>query len=661
VRARILAAVVLFLAGSTLLAQGTGDVIGMHDLGPGSKSPITGARTDFCTYCHAPHSGIVASTAPLWNQTLTMQTYTTYTSPTYNETGNPQPLLGSDSNLCLSCHDGTVAPGATAVSGQVTMTGSMYSYDVLGTNLQSSHPFSLVLPINDAPDLVATLASKGTTADPTGAVKLINGNIECTSCHDPHVQGKDQVAQNFLVRDSSKGTMCLACHDPNRVVEGQTNPLSGWYTSIHATATDAVQNLPYPTLDANACLSCHTDHNAASAPWLLRGAGDQVCLNCHSATTTEVNVATSNLANLRSLGRGMKAKPSIIAPASVIARLNIAEEYAKISHPASSGVNPLQAKMAGNKTQNQSIVKPNTPDLSGCIDCHDPHAVQSVTSFSPAPAIRVSQAAVNGISEKDGATVVRPAKNQFETCLRCHGTDQNKPVNTAKFGYLPSRQAASGDPLNVIPQFSNTAASSHPVFHPRSSTLPQPSLLANMWNLDGTTQGRAMGVQILCTDCHNSDDNREFGGKGPNGPHGSKWPHILERRYEFSQAAAPGQLINNLYPNPDLSVNGPYALCGKCHNLSNILHDESFKQHSTHINAGFSCSVCHTAHGMGITSDNPTGERLVNFDLNVVGPNGNAPILYTRGTNTCTLTCHNVAHGADGSIKVAAGGSLRSK
>ena len=78
--------------------------------------------------------------------------------------------------------------------------------------------------------------------------------------------------------------------------------------------------------------------------------------------------------------------------------------------------------------------------------------------------------------------------------------------------------------------------------HASSSSLPQPSLLPNMLNLDGIKQGRAMGTQILCTDCHNSDDNREFGGTGANGPHGSKWTHILERRYEFSQARAPGQL-----------------------------------------------------------------------------------------------------------------------
>ena len=54
--------------------------------------------------------------------------------------------------------------------------------------------------------------------------------------------------------------------------------------------------------------------------------------------------------------------------------------------------------------------------------------------------------------------------------------------------------------------------------------------------------------------------------------------------------------------------------------------------HSVHVSQdGFSCSVCHTAHGMGASSPDVTGERLVNFDVNVVGDNG-APIAYNRGT-----------------------------
>jgi predicted CXXCH cytochrome family protein len=579
----------------------------------------------------------------LWNQTLTLQSYAPYTSTTYHETGSARPILGSDSNLCLSCHDGTVAPGNTAVSGQVTMTGSMNSPDVLGSNLTSSHPFSLVLPMTDAADLVATLV-KGQTADTTGAVRLINGNIECTSCHDPHVQARDPVAQNFLVKDSSKGSMCLACHDPNRVLQGQTNPLAGWPQSIHATATDAVSNLPYPTLDQNACINCHTDHNAPGAQWLLHGAGDQVCLNCHSGSTGSAGLAGASVLN-----RSANRIPGVIAAGTMRARLDIASEYDKIGHPSSSSSSGLQMKMM---SKNQAVV-PNTPNQSGCVDCHDPHAVQTATGSTVAPGVRSSQRQVMGISEKDGMTVIRPAQNQFETCLVCHGNSANRLGSATKYGYIPTRLGSAGDPRNLLPQFNVTAASSHPVFHPRTSPLPQPSLLSNMWNLDGTTKGRAMGVQIFCTDCHNSDDNREFGGSGPNGPHGSKWTHILERRYEFSQAAVPGQPVTNLFPSPDLSVNGPYALCGKCHNLSNIMQNASFTKHASHTNAGLSCSTCHTAHGMGSTSANTSGQRLVNFDINVVAPNGGLPITYNQGSQTCTLTCHNMVHNPDGSVVAA--------
>jgi predicted CXXCH cytochrome family protein len=650
-RLKLLFACVVVLATGTLFAQITGEVIGMHDLSPGSASPITGARPGSCSYCHAPHSGLASGRA-LWNQTLTKQVYSLYTSSTYHQTG-AQPVLGADSNLCLSCHDGTVGVGQTIVSGKVTTTGSMYSTDVFGTNLQSSHPFSVVLPIKDAPSLVESLASKGTTADPTGAIKLIGGNIECTSCHNPHVQAKDLVAQYFLAKDSSSGAMCLACHDPNRVVTGQTNPLAGWSTSIHATSNATVQNVPYPTLSVNACFSCHTDHNAGGASWLLRSAGDQDCLNCHSGT------ATANAANVNPFGRNLAAPaPSLVGPAKAMPSLNVAAEYSKVGHPMSTGKTPLLVRTPARNRGETLSVSPNTPDQSGCTDCHEPHAIGSSGALTVAPALRAAQKAVWGVSEKDGTTIVRPAQYQFQTCLRCHGAKSRNLTNAAKYGYTPVRLALAVEPMNVIPQFGASAGSSHPVFYPRRSSLPQPSLLPNMWNLNGTTQGRAVGTQIFCTDCHNSDDNREFGGTGPIGPHGSKWGHILERRYEFSQAPAPGQLITNLFPTPDLSANGPYALCGKCHNLSNIMQNASFAKHALHINAGFSCSTCHTAHGVGSSSANASGQRLISFDTNVVAPNGGSPVSYNQGPNTCTLTCHNAAHNPNGSVKLGGAGGI---
>jgi len=607
---RALLAAFLLLMGELAGAQITSDALGVHNLGPGSSSPVTGARPDACAYCHAPHSGLNLG---LWNQKLTTQSYSTYTSNT-EKNQTTQPLLGGVSNQCLSCHDGTVAVGATVAYGQVVTRGAMNPADVFGGNMQSSHPFSLALPLQDSIDLTASLVASGKTADTTGAVKLINGNIECTSCHNPHVQAKDPVSLNFLVKDSSNGQLCLACHDPARTMSGQANPLADWATSIHAVSQSKISASAkvgsYATVAADACNSCHAPHNASGPARLLRGQNEQDCIACHNGGTN-------------------------ISPLPVYA--NVFAEYAtpKVGHPFPASTSPHDA------TENVLL---NNNRHATCVDCHNAHGSEQVTSFLPAPTIRTSQKNIAGVSAADGTTLLTPAVNQYENCLRCHGTSAGKQVLPI-YGYFAVRGVAAGDPLNLIPQFAQTSTSSHPVTHTRSSVLPQPSLLQNLLNLDGITQGRAMGTQIFCTDCHNSDDNREFGGTGANGPHGSRWTHILERRYEMSQATVPGGLINNLFPNPDTSVNGPYALCSKCHDMANqVMKNTSFNDHANHINAGVSCSTCHTAHGMGATSGQTSGERLVNFDVNVVAPLPGSPISYTRATNSCTLVCHNVKH-----------------
>jgi predicted CXXCH cytochrome family protein len=635
----------------TAAAQISTDVLGQHAFGPGATGPVQGTLAAPCQYCHAPHSGLNNA---LWNQKLTTQTYTAYTSSTYVEKGNTTVPPMTNTNLCLSCHDGTVAAGTSIVYGQIA-SGALLATDTIAT-LQSSHPVSLMLPLTDAADLLAGV-SGGTTGNP--AVVMTQGNIECTTCHNPHVETVDPVAKQFLAMNGSNGALCLSCHDPNRVLNGVTSPLNGWAQSIHATSTATVQNLPYATLAANACINCHTDHNAAGADWLLQGAGDQVCLNCHSSTAANANATSpSNGVSVTGL-RPSKPAPRLMGPAAMMAKLNIASEYAKVGHTAANPGNlasPPAAtpKLIKGTAAGQAPATPNDPTLSGCTDCHNPHAVQAVGSFSGAPASRPTQARVSGLSE-NGSTLVKAAPDQYETCLRCHGARSVKTAS-AKFGYEPTRSGAGGEPLNLVPQFSASARSAHPVARNRMGILPQPSLRQNMLNLDGSTQGRAMGDRIFCTDCHNSDDNREFGGSGPAGPHGSKWSHILERRYEFSQAITPGGAISMLNPTPDLGSRGPYALCAKCHDLQNVVQNTSFRQHGEHINSGFGCSTCHTAHGMESNGVNSSGERLVNFDLNVVAASSGLPISYSRGSDTCTLTCHNAVHHPDGTVTTATAG-----
>lgn len=649
--------VTIVTASLTEAQAPTTDAIGVHDMGPFGQSPITGSLTT-CEYCHAPH-GAHPDLQPLWSQKLSAVTsYTLYSDPTMvNQV--QEPLLGSASNLCLSCHDGTVAPGQTSPYGNIKMTGSMNSQDVFGTNLQSMHPFNFKLPLQSAPNLLPSLTSSGTTGNP--AVKLVNGNVQCTTCHEPHVQYIDPVAQDFLVMNNANSALCLACHvsAPNEMTSASTrsvgeagtgiranlsgkastkfNPFPYWSNSAHKIASYKVTNKtaqlgPYGNTLQNACLSCHSPHNALGAASLLNGPTQSVpnmdpttqsCITCHNG--------------------GSNISPAIP---------NVFAEFAKIGHPFPTGKNQHSA------TESEVL---NNNRHATCVDCHDAHASTQTASFA-STTIRGSQFGAVGISASDGVTVVSPAADQFETCLRCHGVSAGKQI-LPSFGYLPTR-AIAGDPLNVIQQFSVTARSSHPVMHDSNSPFQQPSLLKFMWNLDGHTQGRAINTRILCTDCHNSDDNREFGGRGPNGPHGSRFSHILERRYEFSQVApgspptaGPGTTIQNLLPAiVDPAAGGPYSLCAKCHNLSNIMSNASFGQHALHINAGFSCSVCHTAHGIGTSSAGISGERLVSFDLGVVAQNDstNAPISYNRDTNTCTLKCHNFNHNANGTVGPAA-------
>ena len=623
---RLLCVASLLLSGLAFSQQPPADVLGVHNLSPGTGATIYVPTGNLgCTYCHAPHSGLGGVT-PLWNQQLSKATYTPYSSTTYHQTGNTQPPLGITSSLCLSCHDGTVAVGQTAAYGKVTTVGSWLPGDTFGQDLTSSHPFSLVTPMKDSANLQASLVSSGTTADPLQKVKLVNGNVECTSCHDPHTQSIDTVAQDFLVRDGSSGQICLACHDPNRSVQGQTNYLAGWSTGVHHSATNKVATNahvgPYATVAQNACASCHMEHDANGPSRLLRQAtpaapgvdpATQACMTCHNGGT-------------------------FLSPAAP----NVVAEMGKTAgHPLPKGNNAHDAAEPTVLMNNRH---------STCVDCHNPHVSDTMVNFSPPPAIRSAQKGAIGVSALDGITSVNPAINQYETCLRCHGTGPGKQRQII-YGYSPLRLVAMPDALNIIPEFSATSNSSHPVMHDRSSPLPQPSLLTYQLTLNGQASARTTGPRVFCTDCHNSDDNREFGGTGAAGPHGSAFSHILERNYQFSQAAVPGGLVTNTFPNPDRSVNGPYAMCAKCHDLNLVLAGTSWTHHTTHVGqSGFSCSVCHTAHGMGTISPNVTGERMVNFDTNVVGANGGYPISYNRGSGTCTLTCHQVVHNPDGSV-----------
>jgi hypothetical protein len=608
------------LACALLLAALTGaqtnpttDVLGVHDMSSGI-SPMHGLNANACIYCHAPHNAL--SSPALWNQTLSTKEYLLHPDST-NSPSTPT-KVGMASQRCLSCHDGSVGVGRTVALGTLQMTGALRAN--LGLQLEGSHPFSLQPRIKDDATLVSTLAASYTTKDST--VSLVEHNIECPTCHDVHNQYKDLHAPKFLVRDNTGGRLCFACHDTDaRTVDGIDNALAAWPSSAHAMSTVAVAQKAhlggYSTVKDFACSICHKSHNALGTALLrknpeLPASTDetaQACFTCHDGSDT----LAQPLLNVIGAFNGQKG------------------------HPFSNAENPHGRDEPAVLDRNRHAT---------CADCHDSHAAQPTTTFSAKPDLRPSQIGVKGVT-KDGV-VVTGATYQYENCLRCHGASQKKQSLPA-YGYLPARALFSGDALDVSFQFARGAISSHPVMRD-ASNLAIPSLLKSMWKIDSTVRGRPMSSRILCTDCHNNDNAREFGGTGPNGPHGSKYDHILERQYLMNQVgtgAVPGTVIVNLNPHPilDSAPASPYALCAKCHDLNYINSSASWSEHRGHIQQGFSCSVCHSAHGVQPGTSGVTGRALVSFDMNVVGNNNNLPVSYDG--SRCTLVCHTQAHPLD--------------
>jgi hypothetical protein len=612
VSAQAFACVLLFavFAGAQATTPTT-DVLGVHDMSS-SASPLHGNNANACIYCHAPHNAL--SAAPLWNQTLSTKEYILY--PNSSSTPSTPTKVGAASLRCLSCHDGSVAVGRTAAFGTLQMTGDLSAN--MGVQLEGSHPFSMQPQIKDDATLVSTLVSSHATKDHD--VKLVEQNIECSTCHDVHNQYKDLRSQKFLVRDNAGSRICFACHDVGaRTVSGVGNSLTAWPNSAHALSTVAVAPKArlggYPTVKDLACSSCHRSHNALGMG-LMRKNPDrpvniddtsQACFACHDGSDN----LSQRLLNVVGAFNGQQG------------------------HPFSDAANKHQV--------NEPVVLDRNRHTT-CADCHNSHAAQPTISFAGTAELRPSQVGVSGVTS-DGVTVTT-ATYQYENCLRCHGPSQNKQSLSA-YGYMPTRALFAGDILDVSLQFAKGAISSHPVMRD-AKNLARPSLLRSMWNIGSTVQSRVMSSRILCSDCHNNDNNREFGGTGPNGPHGSKNDHILERRYLMSQVATgalPGTVIVNLNPNPilDSAPASPYALCAKCHNLNQLVNTgRDWSLHGSHVQKGFSCSVCHSAHGVPAGTSGVNGSALVSFDMNVVGSSNNLPVSYNG--STCTLKCHEAEH-----------------
>ena len=201
----IIAMVMFSGLDQTVFADGAGRGIGTeescHNFSHEDWLPVV----KICRTCHTPHQsrrgkkkadrypdglawnlGISSHTYnlynSLWSTTLSGLRDPRWTAPFINRRGGMPDGL---SKLCLSCHDGIIAPNVFNLHHFVSM-----DFDVTITELRD-------------PDLKMMGVS-----GPISEV-LDNGKVQCFSCHDPH--DEEAVARTKLLR-VPKGKICYVCH-----------------------------------------------------------------------------------------------------------------------------------------------------------------------------------------------------------------------------------------------------------------------------------------------------------------------------------------------------------------------------------------------------------------------------------------------------------------
>lgn len=381
-----------------------------HNLSKNAPSTNTVKSTNVdqvCVFCHTPHAASTDPVAkPLWNRSLsTESSYTLYSSTSMDATGLNQP--GGSSKLCLSCHDGTIAVGKISVlngnenpiadmagtspckdgsAGCISVgSGANTGYTRrLGTDLSNDHPISFsyndTLATKDGELRVPSLSGGLIDDRRIGyhpKLPLENGQMQCTTCHDPHLWDAAETQNNMFLRMNrtqknnapttaftvSDDIICLACH----VKEGYVGSAHADKNVANETYTDAAADARGFKRGTQvwqaSCLNCHDTHTVQGARRLLRNGADgvgnaaseQTCYACHSATGNAVLTSVSEVPDIKTEFERTRHMPITTGTT---------EAHSIGTGAALSGKDGIetQATLADRHVE--------------CADCHNPHRVR---------------------------------------------------------------------------------------------------------------------------------------------------------------------------------------------------------------------------------------------------------------------------------------------
>jgi predicted CXXCH cytochrome family protein len=614
-------AAILLLFGMTVSSEAN-IANSKHNLsasGPGTIKATS--ETEICIFCHIPHNA--KPEAPLWNRTVTTAAYTMYNSDYLTRAGYTMPSdVGQRSRLCLSCHDGTVAVGSVytvrGAAGPIAMQGTGYMTSAatgyLGTDLQNDHPVSI--NYDTGINIVFGTGLRGMelrspappiNPKPYTGVKLYGavagtsqGLVECTSCHDPHLDTNTK----FLVVSNTYGALCTTCHN-------KTN----WSGSIHQSSGQAINNpvgdtqpIPGTTVAEAACMACHKNHSGGGTPYLLRKAASATTHTCYNGTGastschgTGAGVAARNIQTVVASGR----------------KGHIVGSYVGI-HTNLDVLYPTGGTPPGSKGLQWSDSK-----HVECVDCHNPHQALKNTLDSAAVTLPPPLKGATGVRPNSAAagtartvfSTLETAAYEYQVCYKCHS-------------YWGLRGIASYTSLSgaAITDQANEFNTNNPSYHwvegdvgvAKASTtygdFNTTYVYKMMPRYNNYTNAQLRSVKMRCSDCHGNTD------AAPLGPHGSTSNFMLKIP------------VGSTYTvwNSTVTRTGN-VWCFNCHSSAFTNSGFSGESNATHTYSphAVACQKCH----MAVPHGSATLKRLLN------------PVTFRTGT-TGIYSINNINSGA---------------
>jgi len=353
--------------------------------------------------------------------------------------------------------------------------------------------------------------------------------VQCTSCHNPHAVTYPKFLRAPRFQDAGEhgflpGGLPVADHPPGQIICLYCHSKPGWDNSTH-DVSQAVHN-PYPVADdpgtsrpedydfdgthtvaQYACRNCHDPHTAQGAKRLHKegvtvfGGADAIentCFMCHSPNKPSscptlpcanppipAGDPTTDL-NPRFVANGQRVAPNIYTEFSkdsagcqggvgsgsaMCLQLASGHEPVIISR-SQEGVQLHSEGVALTPVSNEQTPGVSTPDVTHveCVDCHNPHQVNSPNSasvsYNGAPNVNPPGANGQGARLKGAkgvgidstgtrpvvvsrcqpgyvicgrdATINGTSANRdpyvYEVCFRCHGNSYEKMFDQASTG-----------------------------------------------------------------------------------------------------------------------------------------------------------------------------------------------------------------------------------